>query len=171
MYLLRCYAVTGAACGMPDGVYLCFENSAPTLPLCDRLLRLRRLLLGLNGDDIAQTLQPALEVGGGAGLIELIKIRLAELAIADAAAEHVIGCDQDLVRNRQRRAHGTATGLETVILVAEVTALGVLRRHRRADQDRAQVHVALAGGGALVLSVNLMAAREKSGPGGEVVDG
>src|SRR3954463_16005096 len=76
----------------------CFENSAPTLPLCDRLLRLRRLLLGLNGDDIAQTLQPALEVGGGAGLIELIKIRLAELAIADAAAEHVIGCDQDLVR-------------------------------------------------------------------------
>src|SRR3954447_11520319 len=69
----------------------CFENSAPTLPLCDRLLRLRRLLLGLNGDDIAQTLQPALEVGGGAGLIELIKIRLAELAIADAAAEHVIG--------------------------------------------------------------------------------
>src|SRR4051812_24056818 len=107
----------------------CFENSAPTLPLCDRLLRLRRLLLGLNGDDIAQTLQ--LEVGSGAGLIELIKIRLAELAIADAAAEHVVGCDQDLVRNRQRRAHGTATGLETVILVAEVTALGVLRRHRR----------------------------------------
>src|SRR3954469_25227562 len=69
----------------------CFENSAPTLPLCDRLLRLRRLLLGLNGDDIAQTLQPALEVGSGAGLVELVKIRLAELAIADAAAEHVIG--------------------------------------------------------------------------------
>jgi hypothetical protein len=105
---------------------------------------------GFEGDAIAEAFEAAFEVGGGSGLADLVEIRFAELAIGQAFGEHVIGGDEDFVSDGERRAQGAAAGLEAVEFVLEIAALGSRRGNCGADQDGAEVDVALPGPTALL---------------------
>ena len=50
-------------------------------------------------------------------MVALLEVGLAEVAIFDAADQHVIGGDQYLVGDGNGRAHGAAAGLEAVVIV------------------------------------------------------
>jgi hypothetical protein len=100
----------------------------------------------LEGDVIAEAFEAALEIGDGSCLADLVEIGFAEVAIGQALGEHMIGRDEDdLVSDGKRRAQGAAAGLEAMELVLEVAALGSRRGDRGADQDGAEVDVALPG--------------------------
>ena len=118
----------------------------------------RGLNRGFEGDAIAEAFEAAFEVGDGSGLADLVEIRFAELAIGQAFGEHVIGGDKDFVSDGERRAQGAAAGLEAVELVLEIPALGSCRGDRVADQDGAEVEVALPGPAALLPAGTLMIA-------------
>ena len=68
------------------------------------------------------------------------------------------------------RAHGAAAGLETVEFVFEVAALGPRGGDCGADQDRAEVDIALSGAAALLPAGALVAAGTDAGPGAQVMD-
>ena len=111
----------------------------------------RGLRIGFEGDAIPEAFEAAFEVGDGSGLADLVEIGFAEIAVGQVLSEHVIGGDEDLVGDGERRAQGSAAGLEAVVLVLEVTALGLRGGDRGADQDGAEVDVALARPAALFL--------------------
>jgi hypothetical protein len=56
----------------------CHENGSP-----------RRRLLGLELDDVAEPFQPALEVEGRTGAVNLVKVGLSEVAIGDSFGKPV----------------------------------------------------------------------------------
>src|SRR3954465_2914917 len=126
--------------------------------------------LGFEGDLIAEAFEAALEIGNGAAFADLVEIGLAEIAIDHAPGEHVIGGHDNLVSNGQGGTQRAATGLEAVELVPQIAAFGARRGNSGTDQDRAQMHVALAGTPALLLARALIAAGANAGPGGKVVD-
>src|SRR5271165_450548 len=66
--------------------------------------------------------------------------------------------------------NGAAAGLEAVELVLEIAALGSCRGNCGADQDGAEVDVALPGPAALLPSRTLMIAGTDAGPGRQVTD-
>src|SRR3954449_6953099 len=133
-------------------------------------VRLRGFGPGFEGDLIAEAFEATLEIGNGAAFTDLVEIGLAEIAIDHASGEHVIGGHDNLVSNGQSGTQRAATGLEAVELVPQIAALGSRRGNGGADQDRAQMHVALAGTPALLLTRALVAAGANAGPGGKVVD-
>ncbi len=108
--------------GAPQALVGCHENSLSRTGI--RLPASRGLNRGFEGDPIAEAFEAAFEVGDGSGLADLVEIRFAELAIGQAFGEHVIGGDEDFVRDGERRAQGAAAGLEAVELVLEIAALG-----------------------------------------------
>src|ERR1051325_1904635 len=108
---------------------------------------------------IAQAFEAALEIGNSATLADLVEIDLAEIAIDHTPGEHVIGGHDNLVSNGQGGTQHAATGLEAVELVPQIAAFGPRRGNGGTDQDRAQMHVALAGTPALLLARALIAAR------------
>src|SRR5271165_1584833 len=65
----------------------------------------------LERDVIAEAFDAALQVGDGAGLLDLIEIGFSEFMIGDALGEHVIGGNQDFVSDGEGRAHGAAAAL------------------------------------------------------------
>ena len=65
----------------------------------------------MEGDDIAEALQSALEIGRGTGLVDLVEIRLSEVTVGQAPGEHVVGGDEDLMGDGEGRAEGAAAGL------------------------------------------------------------
>src|SRR4051794_5685052 len=125
---------------------------------------------GFEGDVIAEAFEAALEIGNGAAFTDLVEIGFSEIAIGHAPGEHVIGGHDNLVSNGQGGPQRAAPGLEAVELVPQIAALGSRRGDGGADQDRAQMHVALAGPPALLLAGALVAAGANPGPGGKVVD-
>src|SRR5690242_17300294 len=124
---------------------------------------------GFEGDVIAEAFEAALEIGNGAAFTDLVEIGISEIAIDHAPGEHVIGGHDNLVSNGQGGPQRAAAGLEAVELVPQITALGPCRGNGGADQDRAQMHVALAGAPAPLLARALVAAGANAGPGGKVV--
>src|SRR5271166_3609257 len=124
----------------------------------------------LKRDVIAEALKPALQVCDGAGLTDLVEIGFSEVAVRQSFGEHVIGADENLVGNGEGRAHGAAAGLETVEFVFEVAALGPRGGDCGADQDRAEVDIALSGAAALLPAGALVAAGTDAGPGAQVMD-
>src|SRR3954469_19529723 len=125
---------------------------------------------GFEGDLIAEAFEAALEIGNGAALTDLVEIGVSEIAIDHAPGEHVIGGHDDLVSNGQGGTQRAATGLEAMELVPQIAAFGARRGNGGADQDCAQMHVALTGTPALLLACALIAAGANAGPGGKVVD-
>src|SRR3954468_11122985 len=125
---------------------------------------------GFEGDLIAKAFEAALEIGNGAALPDLVEIGVSEIAIDHAPGEHVIGGHDDLVSNGQGGTQRAATGLEAMELVPQIAAFGARRGNGGADQDRAQMHVALTGTPALLLAGALVTAGANAGPGGKVVD-
>ena len=108
--------------------------------------------LGFEGDAIAEAFEAAFEIGDGSSLADLVEVGFSEVAIRQPFGEHVIGGEEDFMGDGEGRAHGAAAGLETVELVLEIAALGSRRGHRGADQDGAQMDVALASPAAPALS-------------------
>src|SRR5574337_730112 len=100
--------------------------------------------LWFEGDVIAEAFEAPFEVGDGSGLADLVEVGLTEVAIRQVLGEHVIGGDEDFVSDGEGGAHGAAASLQAVVLVLEVAALGSRRGDRGADQDRAQVDIALS---------------------------
>jgi hypothetical protein len=100
----------------------------------------------------------------------LVEVGLAEVTVGQVLGEHVIGGDEDLVSDGERGAQGAAAGLEAMELVLEVAALGSRRRHRCADQDGAEVDVALAGPAASLPAGALVVAGTDARPGAQVID-
>src|SRR3954470_3324624 len=125
---------------------------------------------GFEGDVIAEAFEAALEIGNGAAFTDLVEIGFSEIAIGHAPGEHVIGGHDNLVSNGQGGPQRAATGLEAVELVPQIAAFGSRRGNSGADQDRAQMHVALAGPPAPLFAGALVAAGANPGPGGQVVD-
>src|SRR3954447_7513812 len=125
---------------------------------------------GFEGDLIAEAFEAALEIGNGAAFTDLVEMGLSEIAIGHAPGEHVIGGHDNLVSNGQGGPQRAATGLDAVKLVPQIAAFGSRRGNGGADQDRAQMHVALAGSPALLLARALVAAGANPSPGGQVVD-
>ncbi len=103
----------------------------------------RGLGLWFEGDVVAEAFEATFEVGDGLGLADLVEIGFAEIAIGQVLGEHVIGRDEDLVGDGEGCAQAAAAGLEAVELVLEVAALGSRGGDRGADQDGAQMDVAL----------------------------
>src|SRR5208337_3608399 len=130
----------------------------------------RGLGLWFEGDVVAEAFEAAFEVGDGSGLADLVEIGFAEIAIGQVLGEHVIGRDEDLVGDGEGCAQAAAAGLEPVELVLEVAALGSRGGDRGADQDRAQVDVALSGPAALLPAGALMVAGTDARPGGQMID-
>src|SRR3954447_12944934 len=126
--------------------------------------------LVFEGNLIAEAFEATLEIGNGAAFADLVEIGLAEIAIDHAPGEHVISGHDNLVSNGQSGTQRAATGLEAVELVPQIAAFGSRRGNGGADQDRAQMHVALAGAPALLLARALVPAGPNAGPGGKVVD-
>src|SRR5271166_6429717 len=124
----------------------------------------------LERDVIAEAFDAALQVGDGAGLLDLIEIGFSEFMIGDALGEHVIGGNQDFVSDGEGRAHGAAAGPEAVEFVFEVAALGPRGGDGGPDQDRAEVDVAFAGAAAPLPAGALMVAGADAGPGAQVID-
>ena len=110
----------------------------------------RGLGIGFEGDAIPEAFEAAFEVGDGSGLADLVEIGFAELAVGQVLSEHVIGGDEDLVGDGEGGAEAAAAGLEAVVLVLEVTALGLRGGDRLADEDGAEVDVALPRPAALL---------------------
>src|SRR4051794_4955952 len=125
---------------------------------------------GFEGDVIAEAFEAALEIGNGATLADLVEIGVSEIAIDHAPGEHVIGGHDNLVSNGQGGTQRAAPGLEAVELVPQIAALGSRGGNGGADQDCAQMDVALTGAPALLLARALVAAGANAGPGGKVVD-
>src|SRR4051794_16142632 len=125
---------------------------------------------GFEGDVIAEAFEAALEIGNSATLADLVEIGFSEIAIDHTPGEHVISGHDNLVSNGQGGTKGTAPGLEAVELVPQIAAFGPRRGNGGADQDRAQMHVALTGAPALLLARALVTAGANAGPGGKVVD-
>ncbi len=73
-------------------------------------------LLGLELDDVAELFQPALEVSGCTGVVDLVEVGLSQVAIGDSFGEHVIRGDEDLMGDGKGRAEAAAPGLEAVKL-------------------------------------------------------
>src|SRR5271166_7087237 len=128
------------------------------------------LYLWFEGDVVAEAFEAAFEVGDGSGLTDLVEIGFAEIAIGQVLGEHVIGRDEDLVGDGEGCAQSAAAGLEAVELVLEVAALGSRGGERGADQDGAQVDIALPRPTALLPAGALMVAGTDAGPGGQVTD-
>src|SRR3954467_8998886 len=126
--------------------------------------------LGFEGDLIAEAFEAAFKIGNNATLADLVEIGVSEIAIDYAPGEHVIGGHDNLVSNGEGGTQRAATGLEAVELVPQIAAFGARRGNSGTDQDRAQMHVALAGTPALLLARALIAAGANAGPGGKVVD-
>src|SRR3954447_22067337 len=125
---------------------------------------------GFEGDVIAEAFEAALEIGNSATFTDLVEIGFSEIAIDHASGEHVIGGHDNLVSNGQGGTQRAAPGLEAVELVPQIAALGSRGGNGGADQDRAQMHVALAGPPALLFAGALVTAGANPGPGGQVVD-
>src|SRR4051794_40609015 len=125
---------------------------------------------GFEDDAIAEAFEAALEISNSATLADLVEIGVSEIAIDHAPGEHVIGGHDNLVSNGQGGTQRATPGLEAVKLVPQIAAFGARRGNSGTDQDRAQMHVALAGPPALLLARALVAAGANAGPGGEVVD-
>src|SRR4051794_2680777 len=125
---------------------------------------------GFEGDVIAEAFEAALEIGNSATLADLVEVGVSEIAIDHAPGEHVIGGHDNLVSNGQGGTQRATPGLEAVKLVPQIAAFGARGGKGGADQDRAQVHVTLAGAPALLLACALVAAGANAGPGGKVVD-
>src|SRR3954453_15190307 len=125
---------------------------------------------GFEGDVIAEAFEAALEIGNSATLADLVEIGLSEIAIDHAPGDHVIGGHDNLVSNGQGGPQRAATGLEAVELVPQIAAFGPRRGNGGTDQDRAQMHVALAGTPDLLLARALVAAGTNAGPGSKVMD-
>ena len=140
------------------------------MKIASRALASRGLNRGFECDAIAEACEAAFEVGDGSGVADLVEIRFAELAIGQVLGEHVIGGDEDFVSDGKRRAQGAAAGLEAVELVLEIAALGSPRGNCGADQDGAEVDIALSGAAALLPAGALVAAGTDAGPGAQVID-
>src|SRR3954447_25848159 len=125
---------------------------------------------GFEGDVIAEAFKAALEIGNSAAFTDLVEIGVSEIAIDHAPGEHVISGHDNLMSNGQGGTQSAAPGLEAVELVPQIAAFGSRRGNGGADQDRAQMHVALTGTPALLLARALVAAGANAGPGGKVVD-
>src|SRR6476620_3838148 len=125
---------------------------------------------GFEGDLIAEAFEAALEIGNSATLADLVEIGVSEISIGLAPGEHVIGGHDNLVSNGQGGTQRAAPGFEAVEFVPQIAAFGSRRGNGGADQDRAQMHVALTGTPALLLAGALVAAGANAGPGGKVVD-
>src|SRR5918997_5669102 len=125
---------------------------------------------GFEGDVIAEAFEAALEIGNSATFTDLVEIGLSEIVIDQAPGEHVIGGHDNLVSNGQGGTQRAAPGLEAVELVPQIAAFGSRRGNGGADQDRAQMHVALTGPPTLLFACALVAAGANAGPGGKVVD-
>src|SRR3954462_16000020 len=123
---------------------------------------------GFEDDVIAEAFEAAFEIGNGATLADLVEIDVSEIAIGHAPGEHVIGGHDNLVSNGQGGTQRATPGLEAVKLVPQIAAFGARRGSGGADQDRAQMHVALTGTPALLLAGALVSAEANVGPGGKV---
>src|SRR3954447_21891403 len=126
--------------------------------------------LGFEGDLIAEAFEAAFKIGNNATLADLVEIGVSEIAIDYAPGEHVIGGHDNLVSNGEGGTQRAAPGLEAMELVPQIAAFGSRRGNGGADQDRAQMHVALTGTPALLLAGALVTAGANAGPGGKVVD-
>ena len=113
---------------------------------------------------IAEAFEAALEVGDGSGLADLVEIGFAEVAIGQVPGEPMIGGDEDFVSDGERRAQGAAAGLEAMEFIFEIAALGSRRGDGGADQDGAEVDIALPGSAALLLAGALVVAGTDAGP-------
>src|SRR5208337_4138920 len=130
----------------------------------------RGLGIGFEDDAIAEAFEAAFEVGDGSGVANLVEIGFAEIAIGQVLSEHVIGGDKNFVGDGERGAQAAAAGLEAVKLVLEVAALGPRGGDRGADQDGAQVDVALSRPAALLPAGALVVAGTDARPGGQMID-
>src|SRR3954449_3962591 len=108
--------------------------------------------LVFEGDLIAEAFEAALEIGNSATLADLVEIGVSEIAIGHAPGEHVISGHDNLVSKGQGGTQRAAPGLEAMELVPQIAAFGSRRGNGGADQDRAQMHVALTGTPALLLA-------------------
>src|ERR1044072_8189234 len=120
---------------------------------------------------MAESSEAALEIGNGAALADLVEIGFSEIAIDHAPGEHVIGCYDNLMGNGQGGPQRATPGLEAVELVPQIAAFGARRGDGGADQDRAEMHVALASPPAFLLAGALVAGGANAGPAGELGDG
>src|ERR1044071_3100723 len=125
---------------------------------------------GFEGDVIAEAFEATLEIGNSAAFTDLVEIGVSEIAIDHTPGEHVISGHGNLVSNGQGGPQRTAPGLKAVELISQIAAFGSRRGNGGADQDRAQMHVALTGTPALLLACALIAAGADAGPSGKVVD-
>src|SRR5574337_2115794 len=126
--------------------------------------------LWFEGDVIAEAFEAPFEVGDGSGLADLVEIGFSEVVVRQPFVQHVIGADENFVGDGEGGAQGAATSLEAVEFVLEVAALGPGGGDRGADQDGAQVDIALPGPAALLPAGALVAARADAGPGAQVID-
>ena len=121
------------------------------------------LLMQIPGVDWVVAAVLIAEVGDGSGLADLVEIGFAEVAVGQVFGEHVIGGDEDLVGDGEGGAQAAPAGLEAMEFVLEVAPLGSRRRHRGADQDRAEVDVAFARPAALLPAGALVGAGADAG--------
>src|SRR5208337_5339918 len=126
--------------------------------------------IGFEDDAITEAFETTFEVGDGSGVADLVEIGFAEIAIGQVLSEHVIGGDENFMGDGERGAQAAAAGFEAVELVLEVAALGSRGGDRGADQDRAQVDIALSGAAALLPAGALMVAGTDARPGGQMID-
>src|SRR3954452_14950034 len=132
-------------------IYRPFAGGLPRKWSVERV-RLCGFGLGFEGDLIAEAFEAAFKIGNNATLADLVEIGVSEIAIDYAPGEHVIGGHDNLVSNGEGGTQRAATGLEAVELVPQIAAFGARRGNSGTDQDRAQMHVALAGTPALLLA-------------------
>ncbi len=102
----------------------------------------------LNRNVVAKTLEPADKVGADALFVDVVEIGGAEVAVVLARLEHVVGGDQDAVRDGHGGSLVAAPSLEPMELVAQVGALGQARGVGSLDENIAQMNVASARPGA-----------------------
>src|SRR5271157_2048465 len=140
------------------------------MKMASQALASRGVSRGLEGDVVAEAFEAALEVGDDSGLADLVEIGFAEVAICQVLGEHMIGGDEDFVSDGERRAQGAAAGLEAMEFIFEIAAFGSCGGDGGADQDGAEVDVALPGPAALLPARTLMTAGTDAGPGRQVID-
>src|SRR6186997_1050472 len=111
---------------------------------------------GFECDMVAETFEPALEVRDGSGLVDLVEIGFAKVAVGNASGEHVVGGYEDLMGDGEGCAQRAASGLEAIELVSQIAAFRARRPDGGPDQDGSEMDVALAGATTLLLARTLV---------------
>src|ERR1700747_1035517 len=96
----------------------------PPTPCHENWLFLRRLLLGRQRHNIAETFQTMNQVAREMILIEFVEVKISQVVVGNLLREHMVDRYQDLVGHGHGGPFVAAPGFEPIKLVPEVSPLG-----------------------------------------------